>query len=119
MLEKEKTRNDFIFSVSDDMFLEYQCESQILTLSPKAAELFGVAENTYNPVKNTNLAAVLEYNGGEKLVEAVKQAPLANPVVEMSFSVEGKGLFKLSARAICDKDTNNPVYIIGRFAPVQ
>lgn len=118
MLEKEKTRNDFIFSVSDEMFFEYQCESQILTLSPKAADLFGVAENTFNPVKNAELAAVLEFNGGEKVFAAVKNAPLANPVVEMAFGVEGKGVFKLSARAICEKDTNNPVYIIGRFAPI-
>ena len=119
MLEKEKTRNDFIFSVSDEMFFEYQCESQILTLSPKAADLFSVAENTFNPVKNANLAAVLEYNGGEKLVAAVKEAPIANPVVEMNFSVENKGVYRLSARAICEKDTNKPVYIIGRFSPVS
>lgn len=119
MLEKEKTRNEFIFSVSDDMFFEYQYESQILTLSPKSAELLGVEENTFRPLKNARIAELLEYNGGEKLSEIVKSAPSANPVVEMAFGVEGKGVFKLYARAICDKDKNTPVYIIGRFASVQ
>lgn len=119
LLEKEKIRNEFIFSVSEEMFFDYQCESRILTLSPKAAELFGVEETTFKPLANDKLAAILEYNGGEKIAAAVMAVSQSNPVIASSFELADVGEFKVSARAIFERGKNTPVYIIGRIAPAE
>jgi len=119
LLEKEKEVNEFIFGISDEMFFDYQCESQILTLSGKAAQLFGVEPNIFKPLKNIVLSEVLAYNGGEKLSEAVKAALQSGSTVEQTFDLEGKGTFKVSARAICEKDKYVPVSIVGRISPVE
>ncbi len=119
LLEKEKIRNEFIFNVSDEMLFDYKCESQILTLSPKAAELFGIEETIFHPLKNNNIAVIIEYNGGERLSEMVKVAPRSNPVVETTFEIAEKGRFKVCARAVCENGKNTPTYIIGKISVAE
>ncbi len=116
LLEKEKIKNEFIFNVSEEMLFDYRCDSQILTLSPRAAELFGVQETIFHPLKNNNLAVIVEYNGGEKLSEMVKVAPNSNPVVETTFEIAEKGRYKVCARAICENGKNTPMSIMGRIS---
>lgn len=114
LLDRERVKNEFFTSVSRDFVFEYYFDSDILTLSPAAAEYFGVDDAIVNPFSNQ---AYVDKIGREALLRLKQDALSATqkqPLVEADVTAPDGRKFAVSARAVWSSD-EKPVSIIGKI----
>ncbi len=82
LLEKERTRSDFIDEMTEEVEFEYTVDPPVVKISSWAAEYTGLGEEFYSPEKNEKMLSSLSPDEYYKLVTKLRNTTPENPVVE-------------------------------------
>lgn len=85
LLEQERTKYRFFASMSKEIQFEYNLGTDILTLSEWGAQQLGLSELIAHPADSPELAAVFSRKDFDDLVERIRSATPASPVINVNY----------------------------------
>lgn len=85
LLEQERTKYRFFASMSKEIQFEYNLGTDILTLSEWGAQQLGLSELIAHPADSPELAAVFSPKDFSDLVERIRSATPASPVINVNY----------------------------------
>ncbi len=118
MLETERIKNDFFYSVSTEVLFEYTVLPSTLTLNEYGAQKLGLETFTLNPSEDENVLSLITSDDLKELSRLIHETTPENPVLQYDCTLSAKDGTKkthIICRSIWSMDeTPKYVGVIGK-----
>jgi putative two-component system response regulator len=91
LLEREKTRYQFLADSSHDILFEYSAMPEVITLTEWSSDYLGLPETIVNPREDAFGTQVFSRNDFAHLLDSLKNTTPENPVVEEKYLLKIHG----------------------------
>lgn len=88
LLEHERTKYQFLASMTKDIIFEYTSEPPMLTLSESGAKRLGVKEIVLDPYKNRAFQEVIGVENLKRVTKAISESTPENPVTQYDIRIK-------------------------------
>lgn len=126
LLERERTKYQFLAAISDEVLVDYDYQTDIATFSGHGEREFGLSQAMSNFSKQlkTSATSIIPMDDLDSLCEQVNAADVKNPIVKKLCklrSASGTHLwYEIILRVLfSDNEQNKPIGLIGRISNVH
>lgn len=100
LLEHERTKYQFLVSMSNDILFEYTKLPSMVTISESGAKRLGLKETTMDPFEDMRIHEILGKDNLEKLKKKIEETTLENPIIQYECSIAIGGVL-IWVKCIC------------------
>lgn len=125
LLEQERTKYQFITSITDEVLFEYDFSTDTVLFSDRGRTEFNIPTIVTDLISHTNLRGIVEPNDFKRLAELVYSASAASPTFQMKLVMTkadgSKEWYEIIGRTLwSNDDQNEQLYgCVGRIANIH